>query len=173
LGSTATVLLASPLARAAAGGVIRLGIKAAVLLAAANFAIKAGRAVSDSITLQAPDIKRARIRAAIAAARADGVMTLDERNRVLAFADRLGVDPETRDGLLHDMESGVRLEDITSAAPTPRLASQLYRDALTAVDPREPGKRPYLNRLTSALNIGFDEARRIEDEWQRRSRPAA
>lgn len=99
---------------------------------------------------------RALMRAMIAAAKADGRITDQERTRILDECAALDVDQEARDFIRSELERPVDVDAIVREARTPEIAAELYAASLLAVDPNGQAEAAYLAFLAARLRLDSD-----------------
>jgi uncharacterized membrane protein YebE (DUF533 family) len=102
----------------------------------------------------ASDHALALIRAMIAAAKSDGQITDDERERLL---DRIGCaefDPDVQDWLLREFRSPLDLDAVAAGAHgSHRRAVEIYIASVTAIDLDSPAEADWLGRLAGAMGL--------------------
>ncbi|WP_291297821.1 tellurite resistance TerB family protein [Elioraea sp.] len=102
----------------------------------------------------ASDHALALIRAMIAAAKCDGRITDDERERLL---DRIGCaefDPDVQDWLQREFRSPLDLEAVAAGAHgSHRRAVELYIASVTAIDLDRPEEFAWLGKLAATMGL--------------------
>jgi uncharacterized membrane protein YebE (DUF533 family) len=102
----------------------------------------------------ASDHALALVRAMIAAAKADGHITDDERERLL---DRIGCaefDPDVQDWLMREFRAPLDLEAVAAGAEgSHRRAIELYIASVTAIDLDAPAEFAWLAALAAKLGL--------------------
>jgi len=93
------------------------------------------------------------IRAAIAAAKADGVLDKDERTHIAGQLDAAGLSAEERDYVLRDLDSPLDVAAIAKEARDPMLAAQVYAAAVAAAGEISAAERAFLDALGSKLRL--------------------
>jgi uncharacterized membrane protein YebE (DUF533 family) len=94
------------------------------------------------------------VRAMIAATKADGRLTDDERERLL---DRIGpaqFDPDVQDWLQREFRAKLDIEAVVEGCcDSPRRAVEIYLASLMAIDLDAPEEHEWLRRLTGRLGL--------------------
>lgn len=93
------------------------------------------------------------VRAMVAAAKADGHVTPDERARISAQFEALGLGPDARAVLEAELARPLDLGEIAGLAHTPEEAAEVYAASLLAVDPEGPAEKGYLAMLAARLQL--------------------
>lgn len=93
------------------------------------------------------------IRAMIAAAKADGVIDAEERQRILAKLDAAQLSPEDRGFMEAELSRPHSAEAIAAAVQGAEQARQVYLVSLLAVEVDTPEERNYLKTLAGLLGL--------------------
>jgi uncharacterized membrane protein YebE (DUF533 family) len=93
------------------------------------------------------------LRAMIAAAKSDGHIDAEERGRILGRMTDLGIDPEARSFVEHEMEGPVDLKALVMTATSVERAVEIYAASVVAIDPDTAVERAYLDELASRLGL--------------------
>ena len=94
------------------------------------------------------------IKAMINAAKADGQIDQDEIQRIIGRLGDAGLDQQTRDFVLAEMNKPINTEELVAAAKgNPQLAAQLYAASLLAIEVDTPGERAYLENFAKSLGL--------------------
>jgi uncharacterized membrane protein YebE (DUF533 family) len=94
------------------------------------------------------------LKAMINAAKADGQIDRDEVQRILGRLGEAGIDQNTRDFVLAEMNKPMDTDELVAAARgNPQLAAQLYAASLLAIEVDTPGERTYLENLAQSLGL--------------------
>lgn len=93
------------------------------------------------------------IRAMIAAAKADGVIDAEERQRILTKLDAAQLSPEERSFMEAELTRPRSVEAIAAEVQGPELARQVYLVSLLAVEVDTPEERNYLETLAGLLGL--------------------
>ncbi|MGB0847843.1 MAG: tellurite resistance TerB family protein [Thiolinea sp.] len=104
------------------------------------------------------------VRAMIAAARADGQMDMQESQIIFDKIESLGLDDESRNLLLDEMNHPVNMDTIIQSATTPEVAAEIYTASLLAVDVDTAAEKGYLNMLAARLKLPAALTAEIEQQ---------
>ncbi len=96
------------------------------------------------------------VRAMVAAAKADGTVTEEERSRISAHLPELGLGPDTARLIGEELDTPLDAGRIAAMAASPEEGAQIYAASLLAVDPSAPAEKGYLALL--AARLGLDPA---------------
>ena len=102
---------------------------------------------------QEADLNRALIRAMIGAAKADGQIDAEERQRIFQQINELGVDAEIRSFVMQELAQPLDLNPIVDSASCPETAAEIYAASLIAVDPSGAAEKGYLSMLAARLKL--------------------
>jgi uncharacterized membrane protein YebE (DUF533 family) len=93
------------------------------------------------------------IRAMITAAKADGEIDPQERQRILGRLDESGTDPEAQEFVRDEMARPADLQAIVSSVDSPRTAIEAYAASLFAIDVDTPAEAAYMRQLAQGLGL--------------------
>jgi uncharacterized membrane protein YebE (DUF533 family) len=93
------------------------------------------------------------IRAMIAAAKADGEIGPEEKQRILGRLEQAGADPDARAFIRDEMARPVDLQTIVSAVDSPHAAIEAYAASLFAIDIDTPAEVAYMRQLAQGLGL--------------------
>jgi uncharacterized membrane protein YebE (DUF533 family) len=93
------------------------------------------------------------IRAMIMAAKADGEIDPQERQRILGRLEEAGADPEAETFVREEMTRPVDLHAIVSAVDSPHTAIEAYAASLFAIDIDTPAEAAYMRQLAHGLGL--------------------
>ncbi len=93
------------------------------------------------------------VRAMIAAARADGHITDEEKAKIGDKLSMSGMDPEAQDFLNHELSAPVDLDAMVVAAQTEAQRVELYTASRLTIDPKTRAERGYLDMLAGRLQL--------------------
>jgi uncharacterized membrane protein YebE (DUF533 family) len=93
------------------------------------------------------------IRAMIAAAKADGEIDPQERQRILGRLEDAGADSEAQAFVRDEMARSVDLHAIVSAVDSPHTAIEAYAASLFAIDVDTPAEAAYMRQLAQGLGL--------------------
>ncbi|MCF1707868.1 tellurite resistance TerB family protein [Tabrizicola sp. J26] len=146
-------------------GVARVGGAALIgsLASRAYADYQAGKSPMDAITgalgldtaaPQVTDELNARlVRAMIAAAKADGNVTLDEQEKIKQQIQALGLGPEVAQLIQDELSQSLDIDRIAAMATSPEEAAQIYTASMLVVDPDTPAEKDYLALLAQKMNV--------------------
>lgn len=103
------------------------------------------------------------LRGMVAAAWADGAMSLDERQRILDQLDAGGADEADRRLVEREIAHPLPLDRLLEQVRDQETAEQFYLASRAALDPATSANRAYLFTLRSRLNLSDAEVREVED----------
>jgi uncharacterized membrane protein YebE (DUF533 family) len=103
------------------------------------------------------------VRTMIAAAAADGVIDVEERNRILARTSDAGLDAETRAFLEAELAVPKSADDI-AAMTRPALVNEVYAAAVLAVNLDHESERRFLQRLGAGLGLSAETQQEIQTQ---------
>lgn len=94
------------------------------------------------------------LKAMINAAKSDGRIDSSEIQRILGKLQEEGMDQESRDFVLAEINKPMNLQGIVSAArQSPQLAAQIYAASLLAIEVDTPAERDYLQQLAGGMGL--------------------
>lgn len=93
------------------------------------------------------------VKAMIAAAKADGHVTADERARIDAELDKLTLDREESALIRAELDAPLDVRRVAALARNPQEAAQIYTASLLVVDQQSLEEKGYLAMLAAALNL--------------------
>lgn len=101
----------------------------------------------------ADDLATRLLSAMIAAAKADGHVTLQERARITGELSRLGLQAEASSLIAAELDAPLDVNRIAALAQTEAEAVEIYTASLLAVDPDAPAEKGYLAMLAARLDL--------------------
>ena len=101
------------------------------------------------------------IRAMIAAANADGEITADERQRILAKLDEAGAGPDEKTVVERELASPMSTDALVREVRDPETAEQVYLASALAIEPDTAAERSYLQYLAARLNLDPQRAEQL------------
>jgi uncharacterized membrane protein YebE (DUF533 family) len=191
-GGLASVLLGSKGVRRLAGTALTYGGVAAIggLAYKAYQDYQAGKATSGDAPIQAPKgaagvpavlpppagspfaianaaqgadvFALALVTAMIAAAKADGHVDAEERERILGRLAENGLGAEEETFLAKELGAPLDIDRVVASAKTKEQAIEIYAASLVAISPDHPAERAYLDMLAARLGLEPDLARSVE-----------
>jgi uncharacterized membrane protein YebE (DUF533 family) len=93
------------------------------------------------------------LRAMIAAAKADGHVTPDERARIDGQLANLGLEDEAAELIAAELDAPLDVDRIAALAGSDAEATQIYAVSLLAIDPDNAEEKAYLAALARRLNL--------------------
>lgn len=93
------------------------------------------------------------IRAMISAAKADGQIDPQEKQRILGRLEAAGADPDARAFVQAEMAKPVDVDAIVSAIDSPQMAVEAYTASLFAIDVDTPAEARYMRQLAMSLRL--------------------
>jgi uncharacterized membrane protein YebE (DUF533 family) len=93
------------------------------------------------------------VRAMIAAARADGHIDEEERNRISGRLKVAGIGAEAQQFLDKELRDPVNLDDLVASARTDAQKVELYTASRLAIEPESRAERGYLDMLAGRLGL--------------------
>lgn len=93
------------------------------------------------------------VRAMIAAARADGHIDEEERQRIAGRLAEAGIDSEAEEFVNAELTRPVDLDAIISAAQTEEQRVEIYTASRLAIEPETRAERGYLDQLAGRLQL--------------------
>ncbi|MCX5572278.1 tellurite resistance TerB family protein [Kaistia nematophila] len=102
------------------------------------------------------------VSAMIAAAKADGTIDADEKQKILGKLSEGGLTADERDFLNREMAGPLDINKVVDSATGPEHAIQLYAASLLAINPDHPAERGYLDMLAARLGLDANLKASIE-----------
>ena len=102
------------------------------------------------------------LRAMIAAAASDGVISNSERDRIMSGLGQAGLDPSASDFLESEFRHPASVAELAAGAGSPEIAAQVYAAARVAIEPHSEAERQFLRDLASALDLDADLVAHID-----------
>lgn len=103
------------------------------------------------------------IRAMIAAAHADGVLSEDERAGIMGQIDEAGADEADRRVMEREIADPKPVDELLAQVHDEETAQRFYLASCAAVDPETERNRAYLSDLRRRLNLSEEEAAEVEE----------
>ncbi len=101
----------------------------------------------------ADDLARRLLQAMVAAAKADGHVTPDERARIGEALSRMGLEAEAEALIARELDAPLDVRRIAGLARTEEEAAEIYAATLLVVDEQSLEEKGYLAMLGAALNL--------------------
>jgi uncharacterized membrane protein YebE (DUF533 family) len=112
-----------------------------------------GSAFLPSSGRQQEELGRALVRAMIGAAKADGQIDPDERQRIEVQIATLGLDSEMHNFVQDELAGTLDIDAIVAPAVCEETAAEIYAASLMAIDRTQAAEQAYLTLLASRLNL--------------------
>ncbi len=93
------------------------------------------------------------VRAMIAAAKADGGIDADEKQRIFGRLEAMNLSAADKAFVFDELSSPLDIEAVVRGADTPEHAAEIYAASLVAIDPEKPQEKRYLETLAARLNL--------------------
>jgi uncharacterized membrane protein YebE (DUF533 family) len=104
------------------------------------------------------------LKAMINAAKADGRIDPQEIRRIVGKLEEVGMDAETRQYVMAEMQKPMETHDLVAAAKgRPELAAEIYGASLLAIEVDTAAEQKYLDQLAADLGLSPAVAQRIKD----------
>lgn len=101
----------------------------------------------------ANDLAGRLVQAMVAAAKADGHVTAEERARIEESLPKLGIGAEGEALILRELDAPLDVRRVAALARTPEEATEIYAATLLVVDEQSLEEKGYLAMLAAALNL--------------------
>jgi uncharacterized membrane protein YebE (DUF533 family) len=102
---------------------------------------------------QTEELGKTLVRAMIAAAKADGQIDADEKDRIFKRLESMPLSSEEKAFVFDELSSPLDLDAVVARADTPEHAAEIYAASLVAMRPDTPTERAYLEALTFKLKL--------------------
>lgn len=157
-------LLLSGNTRRMAGSVVKVGAAALIgrLAMQAYSDWQSGSAAPATEAPEAEDLSHRLLQAMIAAAKADGVISPEERGIVEAQLTTLGLGVEAEALIRAELDAPLDAAFVAALARTPQEAAALYTASLLVIDQRSLAEQAYLEALAARLGLDAGLVRRLE-----------
>lgn len=96
---------------------------------------------------------KALVRAMIAAAKADGGIDADEKERIFKRLEAMDLSAADKAFVFDELSSPLDIEAVVRGADTPEHAAEIYAASLVAIDGTRPEEQRYLETLASRLSL--------------------
>lgn len=93
------------------------------------------------------------VKAMIAAAKADGHIDAQEKQRINEQIHKMQLDDSTFAFLKQEIDRPLDVREIASLADTPESAAEIYVASLLVIDIDDPSERAYLDELAQEMNL--------------------
>jgi uncharacterized membrane protein YebE (DUF533 family) len=102
---------------------------------------------------KADSISRKILTSMVAAARADGSISDDERARIAEAVGTLPIDDEDRNALSRLLLGKVGIDEVVEGVDCPEEAAEIYAAALMVIAEPNPAEKAYLDLLSTRLGL--------------------
>jgi len=102
---------------------------------------------------QHEELGKTLVRAMIAAAKADGQIDVEERDRIFNRLETMPLSAEEKAFVFDELSSPLDLEAVVARADTPEHAAEIYAASLVAMQPDTATERTYLDALAHKLKL--------------------
>lgn len=93
------------------------------------------------------------VRAMIAAAKADGRIDADEKDKIFARLETMPLSAEEKAFVFDELSGPLNIDAVVARADTPAHAAEIYAASLVAMSADTPEEQAYLNTLASRLKL--------------------
>jgi uncharacterized membrane protein YebE (DUF533 family) len=102
------------------------------------------------------------VTAMISAAKSDGHVDAEERDRILGRLSEDGLDPEEEAFLAREFAAPLDIDRVVASAKTKEQAIEIYAASLVAMKLDHPAERAYLDMLAARLGLEPELAKSVE-----------
>ena len=102
---------------------------------------------------QHEELGKTLVRAMIAAAKADGQIDADEKERIFKRLEAMPLSAEEKAFVFDELSSPLDINAVVARADTPEHAAEIYAASLVAMKPDTPADRTYLEALAHQLKL--------------------
>lgn len=99
------------------------------------------------------DLGKALVRAMIAAAKADGGIDADEKQRIFGRLESMDLSAADKAFVFDELSAPLDIEAVVRGADTPEHAAEIYAASLVAIGGDSPEELRYLETLAARLNL--------------------
>ena len=107
------------------------------------------------------ELGKSLVRAMIAAAKADGQIDAEEKDKIFKRLETMPLSSEEKAFVFDELSSPLDLDAVVARADTPEHASEIYAASLVAMSPDTPEEETYLKTLAGRLNLAADLVHQI------------
>jgi len=102
---------------------------------------------------QSEELGKTLVRAMIAAAKADGQIDAEEKERIFKRLETMPLSSEEKAFVFDELASPLDIDAVVARADTPEHASEIYAASLVAMTPDSAAERTYLEALAFKLKL--------------------
>lgn len=99
------------------------------------------------------ELGKSLVRAMIAAAKADGRIEADEKERIFGKLESMTLSAEEKAFVFDELSAPLNLDAVVTSARTPEIAAEIYAASLVAITADTAAERAYLESLAHRLNL--------------------
>lgn len=99
------------------------------------------------------DLGKSLVRAMIAAAKADGGIDADEKERIFSRLETLDLSAADKAFVFDELSTPLDMEAVARGGDTPEHAAEIYAASLVAIDGTRPEEQRYLEALAARLSL--------------------
>ncbi|SDG48760.1 tellurite resistance TerB family protein [Pelagibacterium luteolum] len=99
------------------------------------------------------NLGKALVRAMIAAAKADGRIDSDEKERIFKRLEDMNLSAQEKAFVFDELSTPLDMEAVVRGANTPEHAAEIYAASLVAIEADTATERAYLSALANRLNL--------------------
>jgi uncharacterized membrane protein YebE (DUF533 family) len=96
---------------------------------------------------------KALVRAMIAAAKADGRIDADEKERIFQRLEDMNLSAQEKAFVFDELSTPLDIEAVVRGADTPEHAAEIYAASLVAIEADTATERAYLDTLANRLSL--------------------
>lgn len=105
------------------------------------------------------------LKAMVAAANADGEVSIKEQATILDQLDRLGLSPEDQAYIAQELANPADVNELIKMTPNKELAAEVYLASLIVIDEQNPAERGYLAMLAARLQLEPELAQHLHETY--------
>ena len=102
---------------------------------------------------QQEELGKTLVRAMISAAKADGQIDAEEKDRIFKRLESMPLSSEEKAFVFDELSSPLDIDAVVARADTPEHAAEIYAASLVAMKPDTPTERAYLEALSFKLKL--------------------
>jgi uncharacterized membrane protein YebE (DUF533 family) len=102
---------------------------------------------------QQEELGKTLVRAMISAAKADGQIDAEEKDRIFNRLESMPLSSEEKAFVFDELSSPLDIDAVVARADTPEHAAEIYAASLVAMKPDTPTERAYLEALSFKLKL--------------------
>lgn len=110
-------------------------------------------AFSPTAEAEKEELGKTLVRAMISAAKADGRIDADEKEKIFAKLETMPLSPEEKAFVFDELAGPLDINAVVARADTPEHAAEIYAASLVAMTPDTAAERAYLEALAQKLKL--------------------